>query len=1134
MHPPNIPHDVFLSYNTRDRASVETIAHELRARGLAVFLDRWYLLAGRPWPVVLEEALGSCRAAAVLIGPSGMGDWQQREMHLAVSRQTQDPSFPVIPVLLPGADPALGFLSINTWIDLRNGVTEAFSLDTFAAAVQGRPPGAEELPHRTLHGICPFRGLRPFREEDAPFFCGREVVTRRLLLALAERSLMAVAGNSGSGKSSVVRAGLASAVRQGEEGRIWDIITLVPGDRPLHALAAGLVPLLDPDLSETQRLVETSELASHLAEGRFQLRDAVERILARQAGTDRLLLIVDQWEELYTLVPDERFIDRFIDEILVASEKSPLSVVVTLRGDFYGRAIAHRQLADRLEGSVINLGSMTREELRQAMENPAHKVGLAFEPGLVERILGELEREPGHLPLLEFVLTELWENRSGGRLLHSSYDQMGTLRGAIAHRADSVVQKLPHPEDDVRRLFLQLVRPGEGTGDTRRRAPLADVAAGTLDVVKALADARLVVTGRDSVTGEETIEIAHEALIHNWAQLRKWLDEDREFLFWRHRLRSALAEWKPGGQDDGVLLRGSRLIEAESWLAGRAGDLTPAERDFIAESAAQREREEQARRQQLYTIAEMQRKFALPLELAAIGAQEKLLSHFLDAVRIRLDADCAWIHSEPQTRLGRAIRGDGSLFDEQLAGSLLAGETLAFPPAAQRTTVLARFSVRGRLAVVGAVRRSADFVQKDRRTLYRLADVLRYEIERREKAKIANEVSRLKEMIVSELRPLDVIYHLLDSLYHLHVFNHSASLLSYDDITGRLRIEAEKIGFRKAKSANIGKEIPISSGQAARFGNGPVEIEGSCDGTDLPAYPHPRDDVLPLCVLSIPLTIAGTFRGLLRIALVERRPLEADRAVLEQFLPVASAALRNLKTNTIWERAAVEAERAQGMTSMTRAVAPEIFNALGACLPLVQQALSRIRQDVLERDVLERDLALAESKLLYTRQVIPSLLAAERSGTSDKRDVNVLQQIRDVLPLLQDTAARQGVEITADLPNALPNVQCSPRDFLAILRSLVRNSVEALASTAGRITISAAPEEDRFVTLTVTDDGPGIAEELLDKVVEPFFSTKPGNQGMGLAVCRALAWQHGGYFEIRSTPGQGTSATVGLRILKES
>ncbi|MFP5289155.1 MAG: toll/interleukin-1 receptor domain-containing protein, partial [Thermoanaerobaculia bacterium] len=191
MPPPNIPYDVFLSYNTRDRASVERVAHALRERGLAVFLDRWYLLAGRPWPVVLEEALDSCRAVAVLVGPSGMGDWQQREIYLAMSRQTRDLSFPVIPVLLPGADPALGFLALNTWIDLRDGLAEAFPLDALAAAIQGRPPGAEErvASCQTLHAICPFRGLRPFREEDAPFFCGREAVTRRLLQALAGRSL---------------------------------------------------------------------------------------------------------------------------------------------------------------------------------------------------------------------------------------------------------------------------------------------------------------------------------------------------------------------------------------------------------------------------------------------------------------------------------------------------------------------------------------------------------------------------------------------------------------------------------------------------------------------------------------------------------------------------------------------------------------------------------------------------------------------------------------------------------------------------------------------------------------------------------------------------------------------------------
>jgi KaiC/GvpD/RAD55 family RecA-like ATPase len=172
-----------------------------------------------------------------------------------------------------------------------------------------------------------------FREEDAPFFFGREIATQRLLDAVTRQSLIAVVGASGSGKSSVVRAGLLPRLRRGGD-RVWEVATLVPGDRPLYALAATLAPLLEPDMNEVDRLIEITRLSRALQENDLKVRDVVERALAKQPGTDRLLLVADQWEELYTLTPDEAGRRRFIDELLEASRTAPLSVVLTLRGRF--------------------------------------------------------------------------------------------------------------------------------------------------------------------------------------------------------------------------------------------------------------------------------------------------------------------------------------------------------------------------------------------------------------------------------------------------------------------------------------------------------------------------------------------------------------------------------------------------------------------------------------------------------------------------------------------------------------------------------------------------------------------------------------------------------------------------------
>src|SRR5512135_1300205 len=328
--------DVFFSYHWRDHAAVECIARTLVDRGLSVFLDRWYLAPGQPWPQALEAALGRCRAVTVFLGPEdGLGPWQQREKDLALERQGRERGFPVIPVLLARSDPGLGFLKLNTWVDFTaERQTDPRPIEALIAAIRGEPPGPEvgqrlESARATL---CPYRGLRPFREEDAPFFFGRATFTETLATTLVRQSFVAVVGASGSGKSSVVRAGLIPRLRRGTGGRIWEAVSFVPTDRPLASLAASLLPLLEPDLTEVDRLAEVGKLARHLAAGEVRLRDVTSRILAKQPGTDRLLLFADQWEELYTLCPDEASHTAFVAQLLEVAQAAVVTVVLTVRG----------------------------------------------------------------------------------------------------------------------------------------------------------------------------------------------------------------------------------------------------------------------------------------------------------------------------------------------------------------------------------------------------------------------------------------------------------------------------------------------------------------------------------------------------------------------------------------------------------------------------------------------------------------------------------------------------------------------------------------------------------------------------------------------------------------------------------
>jgi hypothetical protein len=441
-------------------------------------------------------------------------------------------------------------------------------------------------------GPCPYRGLAAFREEDAPFFFGREGFVERLVESVKGRSVMtAVVGPSGCGKVSTVFAGLLPRLR--DEGG-WLIAGFRPGSQPFRAQAAALLPFLEREGAGQG--------------GELTLEQAVGHVLEDSRGVSRLLLVVDQFEELYTLCPDPEVRRRFLDELLAAvgghGTLGPLGgrfkLLLTLRADFMGQALAHRPFADVLQDASLLLGPMTREELRAAIERPALKQGVLLETGLVERILDDVGEEPGNLPSLEFALTLLWGEESYGWLTHAAYERIGRVEGALARYADEVYETLGESQQEsARRVLAQLVQPGEGTEDTRRLATRAELGEENWRVVQHLADQRLVVTGRDPAGGE-TAELGHEAMIQGWEQLRAWIQADRAFRTWQERLRAALRAWEAAGGDDGALLRGAPLAEAEGWFAERETELSAGEQAFVQAAMALRERraaEREARRQ---------------------------------------------------------------------------------------------------------------------------------------------------------------------------------------------------------------------------------------------------------------------------------------------------------------------------------------------------------------------------------------------------------------------------------------------------------------------------------------------------------------------------------------------------------
>jgi len=445
----------------------------------------------------------------------------------------------------------------------------------------------------------PYKGLRAFEEGDAPDFFGREELVEELIKRLGHTRFLAVVGPSGSGKSSVVRAGLIPAIRRGaiagSEG--WHIADMFPGAHPLDGLEAALLRAA-PDPPAT--LMEQLERDEH------GLHRAVLRLLPSDGS--ELVLVIDQFEEVFTLVEDEAARTHFLGSIeaAAADPRSRLRVVVTLRADFYDRPLLYRGFAELFKSRVEALVPLSGEEIERAISGPAKRVDVSLEPGLVAAMLADVAEEPGALPLMEYALTELFERRDGRVLILESYREIGGVSGALGRRAEELYAQL---DDDgreaARQLFLRLVALGEGTEDTRRRVPRSEVASLDVDqqamasVLDTYGASRQLSFDRDARTGAPTIELAHEAMLTAWPRLHRWIDDAREDLRSERRVAAAARDWIEADRDPSFLLSGSRLEQAEAWQEGSGIAVTPEEREYLDASRAERDRrtaDEEARR----------------------------------------------------------------------------------------------------------------------------------------------------------------------------------------------------------------------------------------------------------------------------------------------------------------------------------------------------------------------------------------------------------------------------------------------------------------------------------------------------------------------------------------------------------
>lgn len=423
--------------------------------------------------------------------------------------------------------------------------------------------------------LAPYAGLARFEAADSHRFFGRDALVEDLVRRVEETRFLGVFGASGTGKSSLLRAGLQARLGDG-------VLVMTPGSKPFEACAIELAALSGEPVSAVLTDLRADPENLHLY---------IRRVLAGRPDSSDLVLIVDQFEEVFTQCDDPAERERFIEASLFATktQTSRARVILGTRADFYGHCGRYPQLVEALSDAQILVGPMTSEELREAIIGPAVRADLSVGTPLVSRLIADTAGQPAVLPLLSHALLETWRRRSGMTLTLAGYEKSGGIQHALARTADEIYASLgPAQQVVARNLFLRLVAVNEDAEDTKRRLPrreLDGLGTDTTVVLDKLVQARLLTVDQNGV------ELAHEALVRHWPRLADWLSEDRSGLRIHRQLTEAADGWESLDRDGGALYRGLRLSAAQEWMTSRGSTLSHREKEFLhASRSADRKR----------------------------------------------------------------------------------------------------------------------------------------------------------------------------------------------------------------------------------------------------------------------------------------------------------------------------------------------------------------------------------------------------------------------------------------------------------------------------------------------------------------------------------------------------------------
>ena len=584
---------VFIAYSRRNQAFAVRLAQDLSDAGLQVWMDSREIQADDAWRDHIRQALKTVDFLIACLSPSAIeSEWVQYE--IATVRERQCNIYPII------VEAGAAVSQFGTAINFVGRYEKAFSELLTALATERAVSDFDNFDAQQIPN--PFKGLEAFQQIDAALFFGREEVTRQAINQLRETHFLAVVGASGSGKSSIVQAGIIPQIRQGviDNSDKWTILVLIPGAHPLNALAQRLTPLI---AHTTGKYTEQHTVRAELRQS-GQVLHLIEKVLQDKPETAHLLLVIDQFEEVFTHTSETEQV-QFLDIVRVLSTMTHrVHVILTMRTHYFGQLSHFPDLANLFEQDNLHIvAEMNAASLVRAIESPAQAFGLRYEAGLVDRLLTDAQAQPHSLPLLQYTLHELFQRRDGARLTLAAYDAIRGVQRALSHRADAIYAALnAYQQDIMRRLLLTLVEVSD-TGEVSRRQVsrqdlvIADIPDSAVQAILDLLiqdEARLITVKRPigQIDAPVLLRLSHEAFIREWDRFQAWVTESLTELQYESELRRTAHNWDTNERDEAYLLRDERLHRTVVWM--ETYHATTIERDFIeASQAAERIRTEQ-------------------------------------------------------------------------------------------------------------------------------------------------------------------------------------------------------------------------------------------------------------------------------------------------------------------------------------------------------------------------------------------------------------------------------------------------------------------------------------------------------------------------------------------------------------